>query len=239
MAKQAHPHKPSKPRWRRMAGVAAVLLVVALAATLFIVYRASRHVPQFYVQALAADPAVQRSAGDELERRALELHNDVQHAGDWEAVFTQEQINGWLAVDLIEKFPDLLPPEAKDPRVEITPQEIRLACRYQDGNIETVISLAVTASMSEEPNTIAVRIKRVRAGALPVPFKQFLEDITQASRESGLDLRWLQSEGDPVALVRLPTENTELPDRTLHLKRFELREGEAYLSGETQWKPRK
>jgi hypothetical protein len=219
-----------------MAGMAAVLLIVALAATLFIAYRASRHVPQFYERALAADPVVQRTAGDELERRALELHNEVQVAGDWEAIFTQQQINGWLAVDLLEKFPELLPPEVTDPRVEITPEEVRIACRYHDENIETVISLALTAALSEEPNTVAVRVKRARAGALPIPLKQFLDDITAAARDSGLDLRWLQSEGDPVALIRLPTEHTDLPDRILHLKRFELREGEAYLSGETQWK---
>jgi hypothetical protein len=227
-----------KPRWRRMAGVAAVLLVLALAATLFIVYRASRHVPQFYQQALAADPVVQRSAGDELERRALELTNEVQHSGDWEAVFTDEQINGWLAVDLIEKFPDLLPSEVHEPRVVITPDEVRVACRYTDENITAVISLALTVGLTDEPNVVAVRVKRVRAGALPIPLNQFLDDITQAARESGLDLRWTQAEGDPVALIRLPTENTELPDRTLHLKKFELRAGEAYLAGETQWKSR-
>src|SRR5687768_11397356 len=95
-----------KRRWRRVAGVAAVVLIIALALTGFSVYRAAQHVPRFYEEALAVDPVEQRQAGEELERLALDLHNEVQRAGDWEAVFSEDQINGWLAVDLEEKFPD-------------------------------------------------------------------------------------------------------------------------------------
>ncbi len=52
------------------------------------------------------------------------------HAGHWSAVFTDEQINGWLAADLPEKFPQLLPPEIQDPRVVFAPGQLQLACRY-------------------------------------------------------------------------------------------------------------
>lgn len=225
-----------KRRWRRMTGVAAVLLIVAMAVTCFSVYRASKHVPQFYEHALAADPVVQRTAGDELERRALDLHNEVKRSGNWEALFTEEQINGWLAVDLVEKFPRLLPPNVQEPRMAITADEVQVACRYQTEHIDTVISLAVSISLAEEPNVVAVRVKRARAGALPIPLNQFLDDITATAQKSDLDVRWLQTEGDPVALIRMPTENMNLPDRTLLLEKFELRPGEAFLAGRTEWK---
>lgn len=227
---------PKKRRWRRALGVVALALLIGLAVSMFTVYRAARHVPEFYTEALEADPGVQRSAGDELERRALELQNDVRHSGQWEAVFTEEQINGWLAVDLVEKFPNLLPPNVIEPRMVITPGEVNVACRYKSDRFDTVISLAATIAMTEEPNVVAVRILRARAGALPIPLNQFLDDVTAAAHKSSLDLRWLQTDGDPVALLRLPTENTELPDRTLHLEKFELRQGDAYLSGRTEWK---
>ncbi len=229
------PH-PKKRRWRRALGVVALALLIALAVSLFSVYRAAQHVPKFYSEALDADPVVQRTAGDELERVALDLRNDVQRAGDWEAIFTEEQINGWLAVDLVEKFPNLLPANVHDPRMVITPDEVQVACRYQSDRFDAVISLAATIAITEEPNVVAVRIKRARAGALPIPLNQFLDDVTRAAHNSNLDLRWMQTDGDPVALIRLPTENTELPDRTLHLEKFELRQGEAYLSGRTEWK---
>jgi hypothetical protein len=225
-----------KRRWRRVAGFAALALLIALAIALLSVYRATRHVPQFYEEALAADPVVQRTAGDELERVALDLHNDVKQAGAWEALFTEEQVNGWLAVDLVEKFPNLLPTQVSAPRVAISAEEVKVACRYTSERFDVVISLGLAVSMTEEPNVIAVRVLRARAGSLPIPLNQFLDDITKAAHEGGLDLRWQQSDGDPVALIRLPTENTELPDRRLHLEKFELRAHEAFLSGRTEWK---
>jgi hypothetical protein len=118
----------------------------------------------------------------------------------------------------------------------ITADEVQVACRYQTERIDTVISLAVSISLAEEPNVVAVRVKRARAGALPIPLNQFLDDITAAAQKSDLDVRWLQTEGDPVALIRMPTENMNLPDRTLLLEKFELRSGEAFLAGRTEWK---
>jgi hypothetical protein len=225
-----------KPRWRRVAGVIVLALLVAIAAVLVGVYRASRHVPVFYEEALRYDPIVARDEGDELERRALELQNATQHGGGWEQIFTEDQINGWLAVDLVEKFPDLLPAEVQAPRVSITPGEVLVACRYQNENVDTIISLAASAALTDEPNVVAVRILRARAGALPIPLRQFLDEVAQAAHGSNLEIRWVTTDGDPVALIRLPAEHTDLPDRTLSLKAIELRKGEAYLSGETTWK---
>lgn len=228
--------RPPKRRWKRVAGIAAIMLLLALALTAGLVYRAAQHVPEFYVQALERDPVVDRKQGDELERRVLDLHNQVQAGGEWEALFTEDQINGWLAVDLTEKFPNVLPSAVHEPRMIITPDEVKLACRYKTSQIDTVISLAATISMTDEPNVLAVRIHRARAGALPIPLAQFLDEITHAAHKGDIDVRWLQSEGDPVALVRLPTENMDLPDRQLFLEQFELRAGEAWLAGRTEWK---
>jgi hypothetical protein len=202
-----------------------------------VLYRASKHVPEFYSAALTIDPIKQRDAGYELERRALQLTNEVQYGGHWEATFTAAQCNGWLAIDLEEKFPDLLPLEVSDPRVAIMPEEIRVACRYKTSKVDTVISLACSVAMTEEPNVIAVRVLRARAGALPIPLSQFLDEVTSAAAETNLDVRWSQIDGDPVALVRLPLEHTDFPDRTLHLESIQLRDGAAMLSGRTEWKP--
>ena len=44
-------------------------------------------------------------------------------AGHWEIRFTADEINGWLAVDLVKNHPNALPPTLKDPRVSIDPNE--------------------------------------------------------------------------------------------------------------------
>src|SRR5688572_28758959 len=77
---------------------AAVLAVASLLA----VYRASQQVPDFYREAIIADSQRQAAASKEMLRTATALVNDAQQEGEWEAEFTEEQINGWLAVDLVE-----------------------------------------------------------------------------------------------------------------------------------------
>jgi hypothetical protein len=230
--------RPHRHLLRRLIGLAALALLIVIAAGLIGAYRASQYVPPFYTEALAFDPVVARQAGDDLERVALDLRNEIVEAGRWEATFTEQQINGWLAVDLEEKFPDLLPSSVREPRVSIIDNQVQVACRYQTERVEAVISLKASIALAEEENTLAVRIHQARAGAIPIPVKQFLEEVTHAAHENNLDVRWVEQEGDPVALIRLPTEHTDLPDRVLQLDEFALRERAAYLSGETLWKPR-
>src|SRR5215467_5920384 len=73
--------------------------VAMLAAVLGGLYWACQQSPPFYNQALAQDPATAHSASDALVRQAAELASDVRRPGRWQAQFTAEQINGWLAYD--------------------------------------------------------------------------------------------------------------------------------------------
>ncbi len=221
-------------RFLRIAAIVLVALIATAALVLFLLYRATQHEPEFYVRALKAEPAKQAEAGDQLEKRVVNLRNEVRRDGDWEVVFTDEQINGWLATDLPEKFPDALPPEVSDPRVAIEPDTAQVACRYRDGSFTTVVSLAVEMHLTGRPNELAVRIRRARAGSLPVPISNWLDQVTEAALESGIPLRWEKKDGDPVAIVEIPFEHTEVRNRLLRVETIQLREGELYLAGRTQ-----
>jgi hypothetical protein len=209
-------------------------LTVLVAVLLFAAYRATQHEPDFYAEAMQADPANQEEAGDELERRVLDLHNNARHEGDWTAVFSDEQINGWLAVDLPTKHPRALPSGASDPRVAITDGQALLGCRYESKKLSTVVSLAVSVNLSEEENVLAIRISTARAGALPVPMKRWLESITKGARRAGVPLRWAQLKGDPVALVPILIRHQELKDRQLVIESIQLLDGEIRLAGRTE-----
>jgi hypothetical protein len=220
-------------RLLRVAAIAAFAAALILALLTWGVHRATQHVPDFYQQALVNEPEQQEAAGDQLERHVLQLHNEARRAGQWQAVFTDEHINGWLAVDLPEKFPGILPKTLQDPRVAVTPEAVRIAFRYEDGQFSTVVSLEVEAHLTDEPNVLALRIRKARAGLLPVPLKKVLDAIQTAAREADLMLHWAQQEGDPVALVTLPTEHKEYRRRALSLKAVELRRGEIVVAGRT------
>ncbi len=208
-------------------GVLAALLVGAV-----MVYRAARYTPEFYSNALATEPAALAAGRDRMLDRAATLASDVQKGGRWEAVFTAEEINGWLALELGSSEANCLPAEFRDVRVAIQPEGIMLACRYSHASAQSVLWAALEPYIAE-PNVLALRIRKVRAGRLPLPMKGVLRALSQAAERSSLPLEWRQADGDPVALVSLPVHSG---DRAwlVHIDTLTLRQGELYLAGSSR-----
>jgi len=189
-------------------------------------------VPEFYEVVLQADPTAQAEASDELLRQATDLAGELREQGRWEATFTAEQINGWLAVDLVENHPDQLPNSLSDPRVAIKPDRLMLACRFHEGRIDSVLSLALDVYLAER-GVVAVRIRQARAGSLPLPLERVLEEINKAAGRSTARIRWRQADGDPVAMISLPEPRG--PDaRAVRIDTLRLEDGAIHVSGTTE-----
>ena len=71
---------------------------------------------------------------------------------------------------------------------------------------------------------------RARAGALPIPLGQVLDNISRAAQQLNLRLEWRRSQGDPVALVTLPQQHG-LGKAPWQVEALELRDGELFVSG--------
>lgn len=221
----------ARKRLRIVAFCVVALLLVA-AVGLLLVWRASRQVPEFYQEAIDGDPRAQAEASDQMIQRATTLVSNVEQEGRWEATFTADQINGWLAVDLVKNHAGQLPPSVSDPRVAIEPDGLTVACRFKQGAVDSVLSLSVDVYLSE-PNVVAVRIRKARAGALPLPLDSVLERISEAVRRSKLRIRWRQAEGDPVALISLPPPRRPSDD-VVEIDTLRLGDGEVYVAGTTR-----
>ena len=215
--------------------VGGLLLTVGLTALLL--YRATQQVPPFYAELLKAEPAQQVEAGEKFEKAALGLNQSVRRPGDWEAHFTAAEINGWLANQLPQKMPTLLPPEIQDPRVSIDPQQMQIACRYSLSGNTSVLVLGVTPFVTDRPFEIAIRVRQARVGALPIPLKKLLEQVSHRSAAAKVPLRWTEQAGDPVAILTLPAEHPDIQGRLLRPEKIELREGELVISGRTEYAP--
>ncbi len=208
----------------------AFLLLVGLVAG---VYYAARHVPEFYEQALQVEPQRLEAASDEMLRQTTELVSHTNTTGSWEVRFTAEQINGWLAVDLPRNHAGSLPKEFHDPRVAITPGGIQVASRYETDWVSTVASLHLDVALREH-NALAVRFRKARAGSLPLPLKDILDQLSRAARESNLRLTWETIDGDPVGVITIPAMRDGERNVMVTLDALELRDGEIYLRGRTQ-----
>lgn len=210
------------------AGVVILVLLVVLAG----LYLAARRAPKFYEEALHADPAKQAAASDQMLQQTTALVSNVKNVGRWRMLFTAEQINGWLAVDLVKNHANSIPPGVHDPRVQLRSGEMTLACRYETRGMTSVLSLTVDLYLVE-PNVIGLRIKKARAGMLPLPLHKVLTAITQSAHRMDLPLRWTEEDGDPVALITLPPQRGD-GNKQLRIENLRLSDGEIYVAGSTE-----
>lgn len=211
-------------------GALVALLVVA---ALVILDRAARHVPEFYRRALVADTAASARASDEMLRRAAALAGDVKRPGRFSALFTAEQLNGWLAVDLPRNHPGALPSEVEDPRVVIESGRVLFGCRYRRGEASNVLWAEVEPSLPE-PNLLALRITEARVGKVPLPRRELLARLSEAAASAGWALRWQEADGDPVALVALGGLIDTRRGQRVVVDTLRLGDGEVFLSGKTE-----
>ena len=85
------------------------------------------------------------------------------------------------------------------------PNRLQIAFQYESDQLSTIVSLSLEIGLADEPNTVAIRVRKAQAGWIPIPLKDFLDHISEAARRADILLRWAQQDGDPVALITIPT----------------------------------
>lgn len=232
-------------------GIAIVVLAVISALGL---RWASRRVPDFYATAVqratnsqqhatnsaqaetSAEPSTARppTPKADWEKQLLELHNNLRQETNWQFVIRSEELNQWLLNDLPQKFPKALPAEVREPVVAIDTQAVRIGFRYQDHRLDTVLWLECEPFLTRDPREIALLIKRVRAGSLPLAPTQVIDQLTRAARQQQTPLRWEQSAGSPVAVVRLPDRLAQFDHRQVTLEKITLQTDQLIISGQSK-----
>ncbi len=215
-----------------------IVLIVSCAAAILLAaagawaYWVSRQVPSFYAAALSQPADSAHQASDAMLREAAALVSDLRKSGRWQALFTVEQINGWLADDLQKNHPTLLPSTISEPRVAIENNQLKLGFRWQQPKWSVVVSLATEVYL-REANVVAVRIRKVRAGGLPLPLRNLLHDLIAAGRGLDLQIEEQQIEGDPLLLIT-PPQDGDYGNLLVQLEALELHDGQLYVAGRSQ-----
>ncbi len=159
--------------------------------------------------------------------QSLQLRNDICNEPTWEAVFSDQEVNAWLAQDLVTHFADQLPPEVHDPRVLFETNRVILAFQLDKGGIQSVISV-VARPRVPQGNTVELTLEKIRAGILPVPADNVLDRIIDHARHHGVDVQWWRRDGYPVVVLRY-TPNLTRDD--VQLQEMDIRTGQIRLAG--------
>jgi len=221
----------------------AVTALVGLLGVGLVVYglalRAMREVQPFYAAATQAKAEELESAGRRLQSRVSALYRKRKPTGlrrpqpsrRWQTVFTDAEVNGWLAVNLKEKYGELLPPGVSEPRVAFSEGVCKLGYQYDGKKFSTVISVEGEAFMVSK-DVAAIRFRRAWAGALPLPMARVVKEITTAVALLELPLRWAEQDDDPVLLIPV-ADALSTSEELRRLEQLELRDGELRLAGST------
>ncbi|GAC1474001.1 MAG: hypothetical protein NVSMB9_23590 [Isosphaeraceae bacterium] len=185
------------------------------------------HKPRFYQAMVAVPHAQQEVKAKRFVAHSLQLSNDIRNEPTWEASFSDQEVNAWLAEDLVTHFADQLPREVHQPRVMFEVDRVTLAFEFDHGPVRSVIWVVARPRVPES-NVLELSLEKIRAGMLPIPAEQVLERITQHARAQGLDIEW-KREGDlRVAVIRY-TPHTNRDD--VRLEKLQIRKGEIRLAG--------
>lgn len=221
--------------WARLIKRVLVVGIVAFVAFLLVARWAieqSKKVPEFYQHAIAQTPPEElEKSSRELEARVEQLHEEVQESGEWEAAFSAEQINAWLAAELPKRFPSLQAKGVQDPRVLISKECVSVAARFNNRHIDAVLSCDLTVRLTDQPNRIAVRVENLRAGALPLPLSQFQELIVKAAAKADVSLHWEDDEDGAVAIAQWADESSLEQAKHFTLEWIELEDSELIVAG--------
>jgi hypothetical protein len=211
----------------RIAAICGVIASTLLVALLGGAYYAAQQVRPFYEQALKIEPDELERGRRELESRATALYSDAKQTGRWQALFTTDQINGWLATQLTQNSGTELPANFRDPRVAIAHDVLTLGFRTSSGGVETVISVDAGVSLTDD-GAVAVELISVKAGALPLPVLQLADQLADACKKMKLPVRWTRNGGKPVALVEIRSKEPVFIDA------IQLDDDQLYVAGHTE-----
>lgn len=199
----------------------------------------ARQEPEFYAanqQAVAegADAAAieavrQRGAGRFLSKMAA-LANDVGRPGEWATVLDDGELNAWLAVDLPENHPDLLPTGVADLRVRFTSGTVSVGCRL--GGPLAALAWADVRVRLLEANRLAMTVEQCRMGLLPLPTGIASSQLAEALGRSGLRCEMLRIDGETELVAQLPAAEIRGDEAvSWWLDGLRIEDGEIFLTG--------
>lgn len=220
-------------RGRWIAVISLVVLLATLGGSYGWVIQRTQVVPEFYQQAVEQSHRDLDAVVASLQEEVCQLQGDASRLGSWAAEFTDEQINGWLIQQLKLEFPKLLPRGVEDPRIVIEDGKFLAAARFRNQHIDTVISLEILVSLTEQPNVMAIQLHNLKAGDLPLPVAHFVTRISQEAAKSNLEIQWETHPSGPIALVTIPSDHPGYLHSPVIVESIRLTAGMLSLAGNT------
>lgn len=220
-------------RLRRLVAAAACIALTLAGVAVGLIW-AARWSPPFYRQAMQQPiaAALVTEAHEELSSCLLDVYNRRWEGAQFVTRIRQQTLNAVLAGDIPERFSAWWPPRVRQMRVVITPDRVQVGMHYRLGPLTTVVWAEGEIYLTPHDNELAVRLHRVRLGAIPLPPAAIFHEIHQSSQQAGLIVRWSEAAQEPVLLLRPAAGASSAEDQPrIVLEQLSLQEGAMLLAG--------
>lgn len=228
------PEKPSVwQRWRRRLLVALLVMLVVVGGGLYSTYQATQQAPEFY-EAIVAKPLTPSNAPPVREVAKEQIHQAEVAAKakkNWRFEFTQDQINEFLANDLPERAPHLLPAHLKDPRIKIEEGKALLGCQYDSERFKAVLWVETEAQVSEDGKSVRLIPKSAGAGMLPMPISRLFERLKGLNAKTGALSIELSEETPQSVIIKLREAALPKEQANYHIDSIKLEPEKLSLEG--------
>jgi hypothetical protein len=230
------PTAQARPRFRRRVQrliVAATLVAMVGLGVGIGLLKAVTWAPPFYRQALqrSSDPDVAAQAREELSDRLFEVYSRRWEGERFVTSLGQEALNAFLESEVATHLPAWRPPHVRQVRLAIEPDRLRVGMHYQWGPLTTVVWAEGELYLTPHDNELAVRLHRLRLGAIPLPPSMILQPLSHSGQQAGLIVQWSEVADDPVLLVRPATSPTAGDEPRIVLEQLTLQDGAVLLAG--------
>jgi hypothetical protein len=187
--------------------------------------------PEFYAEAPCPDEWDTRERSALLLTRVQDLKNEIRSRQEWGDTFTAEDLNCFFVENMGRRdgLCSMLPDGLHSPRVAITGDRLKLGFRYGEGFWSTVVWIELRVWLvANEVNVVAVEVCDLRTGSLPLGSQSILDSISEAARESNVEVTWYRRGSNPVGLFRFYADQ---PQPTSQILALEVKDGTIAVAG--------
>jgi hypothetical protein len=190
--------------------------------------------PGFYAATAGEAGWGSREKSARLVTRVQDLKNDIRSKPEWGDTFTTADLNCFFAENMSRKggLCSILPDGFHSPRVAVDGDRLKMGFKYREGFWSTVVWVELRVWLvDKETNLVAVEVCDLRAGGLPIGSQSVLDAITEAARDSNIEVTWYRHKSNPVGLFRFYADQAQPTSQILTL---EVKDGQLTVAGRTQ-----
>jgi len=147
----------------------------------------------------------------------------------WQTELTEEEINGYLAVEVPRNLPQLSANGIKDPRISLQNDQLEIACQIEQGMVSGVLNLVLDIQFPQ-PNRCEILFQRAYVGLVPFSRETVRDTFAAGLRGGGRTLESTKVQGYPALVIDFG-DNLKNQDFSLFLREIRVTNGSLSISG--------